>query len=504
MRNCNKRKTVTNGEEKTMKRKVTAGILAMTVLLSCMAGCGSKNSDSKNAVVKLDPDNPISLMVWHYYNGMQQTTFDQLVEEFNATEGKDQGIYVEERSLGSVGDLEEAITASLNGEVGSDSMPDIFSTYADTAYAVHKQGKLADLSEYFCKEEQEAYVDSYIEEGHLDGDDALYMLPVAKSTEVLMLNKTDWEPFAQATGTTLDELATTEGIAAVAEKYYNWTDSLTPDIPNDGKAFYGRDSMSNYFVIGMKQMGQDMFSVKDGKIVANTDKELIHRLWENYYVSYVKGYFDAYGKFRSDDVKTGNIVAYTGSTASVFYFPDDVESEAESYPIDYQVLSAPVMEGGDNYRVQQGAGMAVTKSDEGHEYAASVFLKWFTQKEQNLRFVSASSYLPVLKEANNMEALDKVIKEDQIEIDDKTYSCLNSVLNEFDQIRFYTSPTGEDGYSKRKVLDYNLSDQAKADRDAIQNAIAAGADREEELAKYTSEASFENWYQGFCAALNAQ
>ncbi len=489
-----------------MKRKVTAGILTLTLLAACITGCGSdsNNGNSKNAKVKLDPDNPVSLTIWHYYNGMQQTTFDQLVEEFNSTVGKEQGIYVEERSLGSVGDLEQAITDSLNGEVGADPMPDIFSTYADTAYSVHKQGKLADLSEYFSEEEQEAYVDSYIQEGHLDGDDALYMLPVAKSTEVMMLNKTDWEPFAEATGTTLDELSTTEGITAVAEKYYNWTDSLTPDVPNDGKAFYGRDSMSNYFVIGMKQMGQDMFSVEDGKIVANTDKELIHRLWENYYVPYVKGYFDAYGKFRSDDVKTGNVIAYTGSTASTFYFPDSVETETDSYAIDYEVLSAPVMDGGENYRVQQGAGMAVTKSDEGHEYAASVFLKWFTQEEQNLRFVSASSYLPVLKEANSMDAVDSVIQEDQIEMDDKTYSCLNNVLNEFDQIKFYTSPTGENGYSKRKVLDYNLSDQAQADREAIQTAVAAGASREEELAKYTSEESFENWYQGFCDALSAQ
>ena len=68
------------------------------------------------------------------------------------------------------------------------------------------------------------------------------------------------------------------------------------------------------------------------------------------------------------------------------------------------------MEGGENIKVQQGAGMAVTKSDEEHEYAASVFLKWFTQKNQNLRFVCESSYMPVLKEANSVDALDSVIK----------------------------------------------------------------------------------------------
>ena len=103
-----------------------------------------------------------------------------------------------------------------------------------------------------------------------------------------MINKTDWEPFAEATGVTVEDLSTTEVITKAAEKYYEWTDSLTPDIPDDGKALYGRDSMSNYFIIGMKQMGTDIFEVTDGQVKFNLDKELIRRLWDNYYVPYVK------------------------------------------------------------------------------------------------------------------------------------------------------------------------------------------------------------------------
>ena len=74
-----------------------------------------------------------------------------------------------------------------------------------------------------------------------------------------MINATDWQTFADATGSSLDELSTLEGVTEVAKRYYEWTDSLTPDISDDGKAFYGRDSMSNYFVIGMKQMGVELF-----------------------------------------------------------------------------------------------------------------------------------------------------------------------------------------------------------------------------------------------------
>ena len=480
-----------------MKKKVLMSVLALSMFAAAMAGCGK--SDKKDA--KLDPDNPVSLTVWHYYNGMQQAAFDTLTEEFNATVGKEQGIYVKGYSQGSVSDLEKAISDSADGVVGAEDMPDIFSTYADTAYATQKKVGLADLSQYFTEDELSKYVDSYIQEGYFNNDGKLYIFPVAKSTEIMMINKTDWEPFAEETGVTEDDLATIEGVVKVAERYYEWTDEQTPDVPDDGKAFYGRDSMSNYFILGMKQMGTDIFEVKDGKVTLNTDKDKIRRLWDDYYVPYMKGYFTSLGKFRSDDVKTGDILAYTGSTASSMYFPDNLEGEDESYPIDFIVRDAPIMEGGENYKVQQGAGMAVTKSDETHEYAASVFLKWFTQKEQNLQFVCESAYLPVLKEANTVEALDKVIKDNSIDINDKAYACLVSTMNSFDNTKFYTPACFDNSYSARQVLEYNLSDKAAADKEAIEQEVADGTSREEAAAPYITDEAFDEWYDSFCQAL---
>lgn len=481
-----------------MKKRILGMFMAATLLVSSMTGCGKSDGTKK---VKLDPDNPVSLTIWHYYNGAQQATFDSLVEEFNATVGKDEGIYVEAYSQGSVSDLEEAVNSSLNGEMGAEELPDIFSSYADTAYSVQQQDKLADLTQYFSKDELSKYVDSYIQEGYIAGDDALYLFPVAKSTEIMMINKTDWEPFAADTGATLEELATAEGVVKVAQQYYEWTDAQTPDIPDDGKAFYGRDSMSNYFILGMKQMGEDIFDVKDGAVTLHTDKDKIRRLWDNYYVPYVKGYFAAYGKFRSDDVKTGDVLAYTGSTSSIFYFPESVETDTETYPIDYEILNAPILDGGENYKVQQGAGMAVTKSDDKHEYAACQFLKWFTKTENNMRFVCDSGYMPVLKEANDVSKLDSLIQDQGLEVSDKAYRCLTTVMSDFDDTKFYTPKTFDNGYSARKILDYNLSDKAAADKEAIDEAVAGGASRDEAVKSYITDEAFDAWYETFCNAL---
>ncbi len=474
--------------------KKIGGVCLSAALLLGLAGCGNKTP--------LDPKDPVPLTVWHYYNGSQQTAFEALVEEFNDTVGLEKGIQVESYSQGSVSDLETAVRDAVDGKVGADAMPDIFSSYADTAYEVSQAGVLADLSGYLSEEELEKYVDSYIDEGRIAGDDTLQIFPTAKSTEIMMINKTDWEPFAEATGVSLDDLKTIEGVTEAARMYYEWTDSLTPDIPEDGRAFYGRDALANYFIIGMQQLGTELFQMEDGEVALHTPEEEFHRLWENYYVPMVKGYFGAYGSFRSDDVKTGEILAYTGSTSSAMYFPDQVEMDGDAHSIDYIVTAAPVFEGGQNYAVQQGAGMVVSKSDEKREYAAVEFLKWFTQAENNLQFGCVSGYLPVLKEANSAEELDKVIEEKGLEVAPKTYDCLTTIFNEMENMTLYTNKSFKNGYAARKVLEYDLADQAAADREAVKAAMEQGKSLEEAAGDYVSEEAFEKWYSSFCDALN--
>lgn len=474
-----------------MKKKILSFVLSGLALLLC--GCGDKSP--------LDPDNPVSLTVWHYYNGSQQAAFNDLVSEFNETVGKERGIYVQSHSQGSVSDLEVAVRDSLAGKVGAKDMPDIFSSYADTAYEMEQAGALANLSEYLTKDELDKYIASYINEGCIASDGSLRIFPVAKSTEIMMINGTDWAVFSEATGASLDSLATIEGVVETAKSYYEWTDAATPDIPGDGKAFYGRDAMANYFLIGMRQLGTEIFHVEGGEVVLNVPKESVRRLWDNYYVPIVKGYFGAYGAFRSDDVKTGDLLAYTGATTSAMYFPGKVELDNRSYEIDYIVMDAPIFEGGENYAVQQGAGMVVTKSDELHEYAAVEFLKWFTREENNLRFGAVSGYMPVLKTANNMEMLDRVIEEQGMEVAEKTYDCLRHTFGQMDNVTFYTNKSFKNGSDARKVLEHNLSDKAQADRKQVEAALAGGVSLEEACAPYLTEEAFDAWYEEFCRVL---
>lgn len=462
--------------------KILSGLLAVTLLVS---GCqvGKKKVYS--------PKDPVSITIWTYYNGDQLMAFNGLVEEFNDTVGKEEGIYVESFSQGTVNDLETTVMAAAQGKVGADEVPNIFAAYSDTAYTVDQMGLLVDLDEYLTDKERERYVDSYLDEGRFSDEGGIKIFPTAKSTEILMVNRTDWEIFAQEIGASYEDLKTMEGLVEVSRKYYQWTDSLT-DEPDDGKAFFGRDAVANYFLIGSMQLGTELFQVQDGKMTLNFEKETIRKLWDNFYVPFVKGYFAADGRFRSDDVKTGNILAFVGSTSGATFFPNQViVSDTESYPIQMEVLPCPRFDGGEKYAVQQGAGMVVTKGTEAEIQASVEFLKWFTQPERNILFSIGSGYLPVTKEANSMEEIRKA----KDTIDPIVENILEEAVATVNENQLYTPRAFPKGSDARSILEYSMSDKAMADREIVEGRIADGETMEEAAAEFLTDECFDAWYE---------
>ena len=96
-------------------------VLAAAAAMMLLAGCGSKANPG------FSPANPVNITIWTYYNGEQLEAFNALVDEFNSTVGKEQGITVESSSHGSVTDLENNVLSSAEGKVGAEAMPNIFS-----------------------------------------------------------------------------------------------------------------------------------------------------------------------------------------------------------------------------------------------------------------------------------------------------------------------------------------------------------------------------------------
>lgn len=476
------------------KKKTKAGCIAAVVCAAAMATgffCACEKKDNKEAL--LDKDSPVALTIWHYYNGIQQTEFDELVEQFNSTVGSEKGIYVEAVSKNSIDELANSVLASVQEEPGAEEAPDIFATYVETAYQVDKLGKLADLSGYLTDEELDAYVEEYIDEGAFAGEGTLKVFPTAKSTEVMMINATDWQKFADSTGVTYDDLSTWEGLIDVSEAYYAYTDGLTPDVPDDGRAFFGRDSVANYMIIGAKSLGHPFVEMAQAK---QLDEDTIRTLWDCYYVPFVKGYFAAESRFRSDDAKIGEVIALVCSTTGATYFPEEVTiDDAYTYPIENEVLPVPMFADGKPFLVQQGAGMAVVKSDEKTEYACTVFLEWFTEDEQNIQFSLYSGYLPVRKSANDPDVI--FAGENAAAVSETMEKTLTTAIEEMKDANLYTSLPYEQSAQVRAYIEETMETTAIEAQEAAQARIAAGEDRETVLAEYTGDEAFAAWYGAF-------
>jgi len=477
-----------------MKKRWVLSVLAV-VFISLLTGCEKKDPYG------LSEKNPVTITIWHYYNGVQKEEFDRLVQEFNENEGRGKGIIVKAFNKGNIDELSTLVNESIEKKIGSEPLPDIFSAYVDKVYEVDQMGLAADLSGYVTSDEISEYVDAYIEEGRFDSTGAIKVFPIAKSTEILTVNKTDWDKFAQATGVTEEALSTWEGITRVAESYYKWTDSLT-EAPDDGKAFFGRDAFANYMIIGSLQLGHEIFRIEDGSIVLDFDKQVMRKLWDNYYVPYVNGYFGSYGKFRSDDVKTGQLAAFVGATSGIAYFPTSVTLEdGTNYAIESKLYPLPNFQGTVPCAVQQGAGMMVFKSEEKREYAAALFLKWFTSVEQNMEFAIGSGYLPVKKAAGNQEMLKPFLEETGE--DSGVSQNLLIGLDTANQYRLYTSKPFKGGDRARSVLNSTMALKAKEDYEEICALMAQGVKRENAVANFVTEENFNNWYKDTMEQLEA-
>jgi len=405
---------------KSMKKILIAVILSIIVLL--FPGCKDKSP--------LDPDNPVIITLWHNYGGQMEKSMNDLIDEFNATIGSEKGIIINITSVASSSLLFEKIAAAAEGHPGASELPNITTGYPKAALVLLKNDKLCDLKEYFTDDELDKYLPQFINEGMISGKLAVF--PAAKSTEVLFLNKTLFQRFSEATGIGLDQLSTFEGIARTAIRYYEWTDSLTPDIPNDGKAFYIADSWFNIAQVGMYQLGEN-FIVNESINYTGS----FARIWEPFIEATAKGGFAIYDGYSSDLAKTGDIVCSTGSTAGILFYGDTITyPDNTTIEVEYEILPYPVFEGGEKAAIQRGGGMIVTKSAREKEYASAEFLKWFTAPEQNLRFISETGYLPVTR-----EAFETRIEENIDKVGNKNIKkLLKTAVDMYKEYDFYTPP----------------------------------------------------------------
>lgn len=360
-----------------MMKKIVSLMIAFAVTAVSLSGCSDKS--------RPDADDPVTLTMWHVYGSQTKSPLNDAIDEFNDTVGRENGVTVNVVSVTSSSAIDRALAASANGEPGAEELPDLFTAYPRVAQIVGED-KLLDWSGYFSEEDLAAFRGEFISEGYFG--DKLLMLPIAKSSEALFLNKTLFDRFSAETGVLYDELRTFDGFFETANIYYEWS---------DGQNFTQINDFYNYAYIGMKAQGSEF--IKDGKLCL--DDEAFQKVWEPLSRAAIYGGICLDDGYAASRWKTVEIISNIGSTADILYqpemvfYPDNTTENITSVSLPYPVFvdDKPVA-------VHRGGGLFAVKSDDEREnYGAYIFANWLTQKENNLHFVTDAGYLPVTEEA---------------------------------------------------------------------------------------------------------
>lgn len=384
-------------------------LVIMVVLTSVLlCSCGDKKQV------------PISLTIWHVYGEQTNSPLNDMIEEFNETVGLERGINIQVTKVSDTNTLHEAVLASAKGEPGTGALPDLFVAYPKTVLSMEQSDNLVDYREYFSKQELDLFLPEFLEEGMID--DALKILPIAKSTEILFVNKTLFDRFAATSGAKLEDLSTWEGLFDTAVRYKEMT----------GNSFFSADYHFDYFQVGIQSLGGNFFT-DDG---VNFD-DTFRNVWDPFARAAVEGAIWLGNGYATEAIRTADAVAAVASSAGVLYYADEVTySDNTSEAVEIIARPCPVFKNGSKSVMQRGAGLCTVKSTPEREQAAMIFLKWLTEPERNVEFVTKCGYMPVTKEAFTDYLPTAVSKLE----DPKYRSLYGAYLETQDHYMFYTPP----------------------------------------------------------------
>ena len=395
-------------------RKILSALCGICLMIS-ISGCSIGKSRE-----------PIQLTLWHVYGEQVASPINELIDEFNSTVGQKEGIQITVTSVSNSNKIHEGVLAAVNHEPGAPELPDIFNCYPKTVSAMQDSDMLVDYRDYFSDEELKGYIKEFLDEGTFD--ERLLIFPVAKSTELLFINKTLFDRFAKETGAKLDDLATWEGLYKAASLYAEWS---------GGKAFLANDYPFHYFQVGVQALGEDFFRDEQFSFCQS-----YKTAWDLLAPAAIKGGVWLGEGYATEALRTGDAIATIASSASVLYYKNIVTYEDNtSEEIEIISMPYPSFEKGQKMVMQRGSGFCTVKSTPEREKAACTFIKWLTEPEQNTKFVTSLGYVPVC-----YEAYDKYLIKETEQIEDPKYKDLYKTIQDINPNYEFVYPPRFDSY----------------------------------------------------------
>ena len=129
-------------------KRIIAILICFITIISCFSGCSQQKEPS--------PENPITLTMWHVYGSQTTSPLNTVIDEFNRTIGKENGITINVVSVTSSSAIDKALSSAASGEPGAADLPDLFTAYPRVAEMIGTDNLLP-WNDYFTEEELSSF-----------------------------------------------------------------------------------------------------------------------------------------------------------------------------------------------------------------------------------------------------------------------------------------------------------------------------------------------------------
>ncbi|KRL18362.1 ABC superfamily ATP binding cassette transporter [Lactobacillus amylolyticus DSM 11664] len=352
-------------------------LAAAGLALMGTAACSNGNSSSSSSKIPSKITKKTTVVFWHGMVGVQQSTLQKLTKEF---EKKNPNITVKLESQGTYIDLQAKINSTLQSP---NNLPTITQAYPGWLWNAAKNKMLVNLTPYINNKNvgwgsaKASDIRSELLKGaQIQGTQ--YGIPFNKSIETLTYNKDMFKKYGiKKVPTTMAELK------SVSETIYKKSHHKVVGA--------GFDSLSNYYVLGMKNAGVD-FSSKIN-FSGSTSKSVI-----NYYADGIKkGYFRVAGsaQYLSGPFANEKVAMFIGTSAGEGFVKQGVGKK-----FTYDVAARP-----GKYNMQQGTDIYMFNHATAEQKAAAFkYIKFLVSKSSQLKWANATGYIPVNNSVINSAA----------------------------------------------------------------------------------------------------
>lgn len=378
-----------------MRLKLAVLAAIMVVATACSGAATPAAEQSSQA--DIDLTGPVSLVLWHTQTGANAKALQDLVDKFNATNGKQ--ITVTLQYQGTYTQLYQKTLSAIQ----AGALPELAVAYESFVADYMKADVVLNLDPYVKskkngldqKSQDDIYKPYFDTNRFPQFGNQLLSFPFTKSLFVQYQNDGILTEIGKSTPKTWEEFeatakaATKKGADGKTTRY-GWAVTLNA-------------SNFNGWVLsrGGKLMSDDQKTVAWDQQPAIDAVTMMKRMLDEG-TAYVPKGFD----YQTDFGVAKVAFVQESSTGRPFFV------SSFKQPISWSIASIPQKDPAKAATVQYGANVAIFKSTPQKQLASWLFVKWFSDAAQTAEWAVKSSYMPVRKSAAETDVLKNAWKTD--------------------------------------------------------------------------------------------